>query len=118
MFVDNLNYLLKIKKMNAMALAHAIGVPKSIVYEWVHGKREPSMENLMKLSDYFGVSLDYLTGRPESRDPAEEELIVLLRAAKIISPDDHDALLRSFRENLDDFLRSQTKETDDHGENS
>jgi transcriptional regulator with XRE-family HTH domain len=113
MFVDNLNYLLKLKKINAMTLATAIGVPKSIVYEWVHGKREPSMENLMKLSDYFGASLDYLTGRPERRDPAEEELIMLLRATKIISPDDHDALIHTFKENLDDYLRSQGKEKTD-----
>ncbi len=118
MFADNLNYLLKIKKMNAMALAKAIGVPKSIVYEWVHGKREPSMENLLKLSDHFGVSLDYLTGRPESRDPDEEELIVLLRAAKIISPDDHDALLQSFKENLGTYLRSQGKDKIGHDENT
>ena len=118
MFADNVNYLLKIKKMNALALAKEIGVPKSIVYEWTKGKREPSMENLLKLSDFFCVSLDFLTGRPESRDPAEEELIVLLRAAKIISPDDHDTLLRSFKENLDSYLRSQGKKKPDHDENT
>ncbi len=118
MFADNLNYLLKTHRINAMTLSKAIAVPKSIVYEWVHGKREPSMDNLLKLSDYFGVSLDYLTGRPEKRDPEEEELIVLLRAAKIISPDDHDALLRSFKENLDTYLRSQGKEKDGHGKNT
>jgi len=117
-FVDNLSYLLKLKKMNAMSLAKAIGVPKSIVYEWVHGKREPSMENLLRLSDFFGVSLDYLTGRPETRDPAEEELIVLLRAAKIISPDDHDALIRSFKENLGDYLRLRHHERSEHDEDT
>jgi transcriptional regulator with XRE-family HTH domain len=114
MFADNLNYLLKAHRLNAMSLARAIGVPKSIVYEWTKGKREPSMDNLLKLADYFAVSLEYLTGRPEARDPAEEELIVLLRATKTISPADHDALLRSFKENLDTYLRSQGKGNDPH----
>ena len=48
--------------MNPLSLAKEIGVPKSIVYEWRQGVREPSMENLLRLSDFFGVSLEYLTG--------------------------------------------------------
>ncbi len=114
MFSDNLKYLLQIRRMNPMMLAKDIQVPKSIVYEWTHGQREPSMDNLLKLADYFSVSLEYLTGRPETRDPDEEELIVLLRATKTISPADHEALLRSFKENLDTYLRSQGKGTNPH----
>lgn len=114
MFADTLNRLLKAHRLNAMMLSRAIGVPKSIVYEWTKGHREPSMDNLLKLADFFSVSLEYLTGRPEGRDPAEEELIVLLRAAKTISPTDHEALLRSFKENVNSYLRSQGKGDPSH----
>ncbi len=118
MFADNLNHLLSKRRISALALAKAIRVPKSIVYEWKNGQREPSMDNLLKVADYFGVSLEYLTGRPETRDPEEEELIILLRATKTISRDDHDALMRSFKENLDAYLRSRSNGGSDRGQDS
>ena len=118
MFSENLNLLLKQRNLSALALAKAIEVPKSIVYEWKNGQREPSIDNLLKLADFFGVSLEYLTGRPEVRDPAEDELIVLLRAAKTISRDDHDALMRTFKENLDSYLRSCGNRGNTHGKNN
>lgn len=115
MFSQILTYLLKSRNMNPLSLAKQIGVPKSIVYEWRQGAREPSMENLLRLSDFFGVSLEYLTGRsdlenPEySDDEAESELLLLLRAAKKISEEDHNALIRSFKANLDVYLNSTAK---------
>lgn len=38
-------------------------IPKSIVYEWASGKREPASEYLVTLADYLGCSVDYLLGR-------------------------------------------------------
>ena len=114
-FAQILAYLLKSRNMNPLSLAKQIGVPKSIVYEWRQGVREPSMENLLRLSDFFGVSLEYLTGRSElenpeySDDEAESELLLLLRAAKKISEEDHNALIRSFKANLDIYLSSTNK---------
>lgn len=100
--------------MNPLSLAKEIGVPKSIVYEWRKGVREPSMENLVKLSDYFGVSLEYLTGKSESaanipQNDDEAELLVLLRAARRISEEDHNALVRSFKANLDVYLKTSSR---------
>lgn len=112
MFNETFASLLKSKGMNPLSLAKAIGVPKSIVYEWKNGLREPSMENLVKLSDYFEVSLEYLTGKSadanKSLPPSEEEaeLLLLLRAARQISEEDHNALVRSFKANLDVYLKS------------
>ena len=110
MFNETFASLLKSKGMNPLSLAKAIGVPKSIVYEWKNGLREPSMENLVKLSDYFEVSLEYLTGKSgdanKNLPPSEEEaeLLLLLRAARQISEEDHNALVRSFKANLDVYL--------------
>ncbi len=38
-------------------------ISASLVFDWLTGKRLPSMENLVKLSEYFEVSVDYLLGR-------------------------------------------------------
>ena len=40
------------------------GKSKGYVSELENGKKEPSMTLLIKLADYFAVSLDELAGRP------------------------------------------------------
>ena len=39
------------------------GVAQSVLSTWKSGKHDPSLETLQLLADYFGVSLDYLSGR-------------------------------------------------------
>ncbi len=115
MFTERFNELLKSRGINAVTLAKEIGVPKSIVYEWRSGTRDPSLENMLRIADYFGVSLEYLTGREDEETDIEKELLVLLRAARDISVEDHDALVNSFKSNLNIYLRRNDrskKETD------
>ncbi len=113
MFKERFKDLLKARKTNAFALAKAICVPKSIVYEWIHGEREPSVENMLKVADHFGVSLEYLLGRTEEETDGERELLVLLREAKSISKDDHDALIDSFKANLNIYLKNSKRSEND-----
>ncbi len=109
MFTERFNELLKSRGINAVTLAREIGVPKSIVYEWRSGVRDPSLENMLRVADYFGVSLEYLTGREDEETDIEKELLVLLRAARDISVEDHDALVNSFKSNLNIYLRSNDR---------
>lgn len=109
MFTERFNELLKNRGINAVTLAKEIGVPKSIVYEWRSGARDPSLENMLRVADYFGVSLEYLTGREDQETDIEKELLVLLRAARDISVEDHDALVNSFKSNLNIYLRSNDR---------
>ena len=109
MFTERFNGLLKSRGINAVTLAKKIGVPKSIVYEWKSGARDPSLENMLRVADYFGVSLEYLTGREDEETDIEKELLVLLRAARDISVEDHDALVNSFKSNLNIYLRSNDR---------
>ena len=109
MFTERFNELLKSRSINAVTLAKELGVPKSIVYEWRSGARDPSLENMLRVADYFGVSLEYLTGREDQETDIEKELLVLLRAARDISVEDHDALVNSFKSNLNIYLRSNDR---------
>ena len=65
---------------------------------------------MVKISDYFGVPLEYLAGKAPvpAPDDSEKELIVMLRAAREISKDDHDELINSFKKNLGAYLQSRT----------
>lgn len=50
-------------------LGNEIGVAESTVSQYETGKRQPDYETLLKLSEYFGVSVDCLLGKVNA--PAE-----------------------------------------------
>ena len=45
--------------------AKAAGVTVSMYQFYEYGKNEPTASVLIRLADYFGVSLDYLCGRSD-----------------------------------------------------
>ena len=65
LIIQRINELLKSEGLNQSKLANGIGVNQSTVCNWLNGKKEPSIESLWKLADFFDVSGDYLIGRKE-----------------------------------------------------
>ena len=67
----------KLKQMRTRAgmsqekLAERMGVSRQAITKWETDKGAPDMDNLMALSDLFGVSVDELLGR-EARKPASD----------------------------------------------
>lgn len=50
-----------------------IGVAESTISQYETGKRQPDYETLLKLGEFFGVSVDYLlTGEEPKKAPAPE----------------------------------------------
>lgn len=66
-FSDRLKSLRTQKQLKQSELAEIIGVRNTAVSMMESGERGPSVEVLCALSDYFGVSVDYLVGH--SNDP-------------------------------------------------
>jgi len=56
------------KKMNKTQreVANDLGISEVSYQNYELGRREPKVETLNKLADYFGVTIDYLTGRTEN----------------------------------------------------
>ena len=65
LIIQRINELLKSEGLNQSKLANGIGVNQSTVCNWLNGKKEPSIESLWKLADFFDVSVDYIIGRKE-----------------------------------------------------
>lgn len=53
-------------------LADLLGVSKSTYIKYERGERKPKYETLFKLSNIFGVSIDYLLGKEESKTKSNE----------------------------------------------
>ena len=62
-FGERLKELRLDKNLSQMELAAKIGVGKSIISLWEKNECEPTLSKLIALSEFFGVTLDYLAGK-------------------------------------------------------
>lgn len=61
-FVNRLNELLKENKITKQSLANAIDVKRQAVSQFASGANLPSLEKLVAIAEFFGVTTDYLLG--------------------------------------------------------
>ena len=55
----------KQKKLNQLKVALDLNISREALSHYENGKRNPDLEMLRKLSEYFGVSIDYLVNGKE-----------------------------------------------------
>lgn len=53
------------KKLNQQKVAMDLNISREALSHYENGKREPSLDMLRKLSDYFNVSIDFLINGKE-----------------------------------------------------
>lgn len=66
-----LKELRKSNKITQKELATAIGVTGQTILNWENGIFEPSINELIKLADYFNVTIDYLVERKVNNNDVE-----------------------------------------------
>lgn len=112
MFQLRLKQLREQKKISQQQLANALSVSQSTVGMWESGKNKPEYTTLLKIAEYFGVSLDELAGEKESpilitqhggdgpiivrngkKTEREKSLDALVLACQKLSPEQINALL-------------------------
>ncbi|WP_283590337.1 helix-turn-helix domain-containing protein [Ligilactobacillus saerimneri] len=96
--------LRKQKKMSQSELAKIIGVTQTTITAWETGKAEPSSSAVANLADYFGVTTDYLLGRPEEKkekdsnsvDLADKKALLTYQGIPL-SDEDREIIIRLMR---------------------
>ncbi len=61
-FGIKLKELRKEKHLTQQQFAQIMNVSKTTVCQWETSKQEPSLENVVFIAQYFGVTSDYLLG--------------------------------------------------------
>lgn len=64
----NLEKILKDNKITQKELAKEINLTPAGINNYIKGKTEPNIDTLIKIANYFNISLDYLVDRPYSND--------------------------------------------------
>lgn len=68
-FRERLRQLRERQHKSRLTISELCGLPPDAVRRYERGESDPGMESLVKLADYFGVTLDYLTGRDYNKFP-------------------------------------------------
>ena len=90
----------KSRKLTQQAVADHLGCSAVVYSRYETGTRQPSIEVILMLADYFGVTVDYLLGRKEPEattlTPYEQQLIQAARTADDRAREDALHLLQQY----------------------
>ena len=64
-FKERLKELRLEKNMTQQELGNLVNISKMAISHWEKGHSEPSISQLIFLSEYFGVTVDYLVGKTD-----------------------------------------------------
>lgn len=67
-FKDRLKGLRKEKRFTQREMGERLGITLRAYQSYEYGTRYPEFPGLIKLADFFDVSLDYLVGRSDHRE--------------------------------------------------
>lgn len=79
-----LHELRKEKKFKQIEIANQINITQNCYSNYEKEKREPKIETLCKLADYYNVSLDYLVGREFDNEigyitPEQKNVLLIIK---------------------------------------
>lgn len=60
---EKLKQLRKEKNLSQVEMANILNVHQTAVSQWEQGRTTPDMQTLIKIADYFQVTVDYLLGK-------------------------------------------------------
>lgn len=114
--MNRLKYLREEKNMLQEDLAKVLDVSQKTISNYETGERDMSTETLTKLSEYFNVSIDYLLGKSDIRNP--EEVNIDTDKIKIgLSSKDYENITDEQKKQIEDFakfvLKDNLKNKDD-----
>lgn len=108
MIGKRLKELRRNKAITQIGLAHALNVACGTIGNWEVDARDPDLSMLLKIAEYFNVSVDYLLGREdyfgnryqndglkESMSSQESELISVFRS---LLPEMQDFVLNMIKD--------------------
>ena len=79
-FSSRLRSLIEEKNISKQKLADEIGVSRQAISQYCDGSTVPNADKLLKIAEYFNVSLDYLVGNTESKTPINTDEGQLIRS--------------------------------------
>lgn len=101
--MNRLKFLREEKGLFQKDIAKLLNVSVPAVNQYESGKRDMSTDTLIILSEYFGVTTDYLLGKTDIRNPGKQIDDVLNEAMIGMSKEEYKALNETQKKQIRDF---------------
>lgn len=101
--MNRLKFLREEKGLFQKDIAKLLNVSVPAVNQYESGKRDMSTDTLIILSEYFGVTTDYLLGKTDIRNPGQQIDDVLNEAMIGMSKEEYEALNETQKKQIRDF---------------
>jgi len=111
-FPSRLSQLMQERKVSQAQLGDYIGSKRQTVSLYATGQSKPDIDTLCKISQFFGVSADYLIGRSDSRNPENASAVDELG----LSEESVNILTQLRRKSQKPFVREREPEDDELGD--
>ncbi len=82
-YMERITKLRKEKGLNQVGLGLKLNVSQKMISSYESGIHQPSIDTLIQMADFFGVSVDYLLGISNIRVPADKFAIDSLNEREI-----------------------------------
>ncbi|MDU4454344.1 MAG: helix-turn-helix transcriptional regulator [Streptococcus mitis] len=105
-FAERLKELRKKSYLTQVELAKRLGIGQSSYADWERGKKKPTQENLVKISQVLGVSIDYLVGSSEDNLGELDNIELLFRMNSKGLTDEEKKI---FKKELIEFMQERKK---------
>ena len=105
-FAERLKELRKQAHLTQVELAKRLGIGQSSYADWERGKKKPTQDNLVKISQVLNVSVDYLVGNSEEKSDDLDNIELLFRMNSRGMTDEEKAV---FKKELIEFMEKRKK---------
>lgn len=101
--MNRIKQLREENKWTQLELSRKMDCAMSSIAMYEKGDRKPSMEVLIKLSEIFNCSIDYLLGKSDIKNPGQQIDDVLNEAMIGMSKEEYEALNETQKKQIRDF---------------
>ena len=101
--MNRLKFLREEKGLFQSDIAKILGISIAAVGFYENEKRDMSPDTIIKLAEYFGVTTDYLLGKSDVRNPAQQIDDILNEAMIGMSKQEYDKLTETQKKQIRDF---------------
>lgn len=98
--MERLQELRELRGWNMRETAKALEIPYTTYVNYEKGSREPNSEMLIKLSEFYNVSIDYLLGATDEKEkkPVDDKMLppitLVARAGRRLTREQQETILK------------------------
>lgn len=104
--VKNLRLLREKEGLSQQKLADILNISQQAIFKYEKTSNEPDIETLIKLADIFNVTVDYLIGHSDIREPNVKKNAVMLTEKECEHINLWRAIPSEIQKSIDDLISS------------